>query len=443
MSSKPSQATPGSTILAQRHARDIRRYFDRHGYAAPPALSAPDADPGLVVVIPALAEPDLVATLQSVAAASRPHCAVEILVVINAPDDAGTETRRINAESLQQAEAWARNLDAGRFGCHVLDYRDLPAQQASVGLARKLGMDAALARLAASREGRGLIVSLDADCRVASNYLTAIAGHFVDHPGDVGAVVCFEHPLEDAPGASRSSIIDYELHLRCYRNGLQAADSPYACHTVGSAMVVRSEIYAQEGGMNRRAAGEDFYFINKLLKRGSVGEINETTVFPSARVSTRVPFGTGAAMGRAQTEAQTTYAPAAYRELQVFQRTLHASVRNDQPMPSEYEPFLDSMGYATWLNKTRANVASMDSLAAQLVRWLDGFRTMKFINWLTGSRYPRVPVAEAAREIISWHDLSAADDSRGLLEQLRELDRESDRSDRRVAASNHNDNGCF
>jgi hypothetical protein len=45
--------------------------------------------------------------------------------------------------------------------------------------------------------------------------------------------------------------------------------------------------------MNKRAAGEDFYFLNKLAKVGRIDYIRETCVHPSARVSTRVPFGTG------------------------------------------------------------------------------------------------------------------------------------------------------
>jgi hypothetical protein len=43
----------------------------------------------------------------------------------------------------------------------------------------------------------------------------------------------------------------------------------YAYHTVGSAMAVKAYQYVKVGGMNRRQAGEDFYFIQKLVHSGN------------------------------------------------------------------------------------------------------------------------------------------------------------------------------
>ncbi len=373
-----------------------------------------------MVVIPALAEPDAVATLTSVAAARRPDCDVEILLVVNAGEDASGPVRLANEQTLRDAGEWA-GRQTGQV-VHVLDCRDLPAAQSGVGLARKIGMDAALARLAASGKGRGIIVSLDADCRVAASYLEAIADFFRANHDAIGATIHFEHPLDETPPGLRSSIIDYELHLRCYRRGLLLAGSPYASYTVGSAMAVRSEIYAQEGGMNRRAAGEDFYFINKLLKRGYVGEINNTTVIPSARISDRVPFGTGAAQGRAQESSVTTYAPVVYQVIRKFRDSLSELACAGRPMPTDFQPFLEATAFERWLEKTRANVASAASLEAQLERWFDGFRTMKLIHWLSDQRHSRVPVADAAGTIISWAGHGVAEGPEAMLRQLRRLD---------------------
>ncbi len=50
--------------------------------------------------------------------------------------------------------------------------------------------------------------------------------------------------------------------------------------------------------MNRRQAGEDFYFIQKLVPAGGYFNLNLTTVFPSPRISSRVPFGTGVTISR-------------------------------------------------------------------------------------------------------------------------------------------------
>ena len=378
------------------------------------------------MVIPALAEAGVVATLDSLAAAGRPDVAVEILLVVNAACDAGPEIRQVNAQTLAGARAWAVHAAGRGFRCHVLDHRDLRPEQAGVGLARKLGLDAGLARLAATHPGRGILVSLDADCRVAPGYLSAVNDFFEREPQAVGATIHFEHPIDEAEPPLRQAIVEYELHLRCYRHGLAIAGSPYACYAMGSAFAVRSEVYAQEGGMNRRAAGEDFYFLNKLLKRGRVGRITDTAVYPAARVSGRVPFGTGAALRRSRDEPVTTYAPEVYRELQTFLGALETAVLAGRPGPAEYAVFLDSMGFDAWLEKTRANVASSTALARQLRRWCDGFRTMKFVNWVTGRRYPRVAVTDAAREILRWQHVEPAGDTRRLLEQFRARDRAAD-----------------
>ena len=48
--------------------------------------------------------------------------------------------------------------------------------------------------------------------------------------------------------------------------------------------------------MNRKKAGEDFYFLQKLFDAGHFSECNTTRVIPSPRPSDRVIFGTGPAI---------------------------------------------------------------------------------------------------------------------------------------------------
>jgi len=48
-----------------------------------------------------------------------------------------------------------------------------------------------------------------------------------------------------------------------------------------------AQAYIAVGGMVRRQAGEDFYFLQKLAKRGPIHEIADTTVRPSPRRSDR------------------------------------------------------------------------------------------------------------------------------------------------------------
>ncbi|NNF66180.1 MAG: hypothetical protein HKM98_01585 [Gammaproteobacteria bacterium] len=423
MSSANAHTPNKPSILAQARRDDANRYIARHAYTDLPELPSVDPRLGLVLVIPAMAEPDILEPLQSLADCAAPDCMVEIIVVINLPDDATEEKRDLTSSSLDDARRWAAGAGVNGLRCHVLDYSELPARHASVGLARKLGMDVALMRLAASASGSGVIASLDADCQVDSDYLQAIEQAYQSDREMVGATVYFEHPVEKTEAALRPAIIDYETHLRCYKQGVEAAGSAYARHTVGSALTVRSKIYAQEGGMNRRTAGEDFYFINKLMKRGRVGEINSTTVYPSARMSRRVPFGTGAAMWQRQDSEQLSYAPAGYLKLRDFQGALLDRVLRNQPMAPEFSPFVKTSALNNWLRKMQSNVASEAAAETQLTRWFDGFRVMKFLNWLSESAHPKVPVRVAAREILAWRDESVDGDAMAILNALRAADR--------------------
>jgi hypothetical protein len=54
--------------------------------------------------------------------------------------------------------------------------------------------------------------------------------------------------------------------------------------------------YRAIGGMTPKLSGEDFYFLQKLRKYGQVLLWNDEIVYPEARFSDRVFFGTGPAM---------------------------------------------------------------------------------------------------------------------------------------------------
>ncbi len=110
-------------------------------------------------------------------------------------------------------------------------------------------------------------------------------------------MVDYEHQMP-ADRVRQAAICRYEIFLRYWVLGLQFAQSPYAFHSIGSTIVTTDEGYLAVRGMNRREAGEDFYFLNKLAKAGPLRRIRETRVYPSGRLSARVPFGTGAAVAK-------------------------------------------------------------------------------------------------------------------------------------------------
>jgi glycosyltransferase involved in cell wall biosynthesis len=250
------------------------------------------------VVIPCYNEPDLLTTLNSLAACHPPVATVSVIVVINDGADAPREAVDQNVLTLKCIEAWQRDHPDLFFDVQQIYAHSLPQKWAGVGWARKIGMDEAVRQIDQNNLSDGIITSFDADSTVMPNYLQAIESAFRSNPAHNFFTIHFEHPFnnQELTSSLREGIIRYELHMRYYRNALQWCGYPNAIHTVGSSFALRASAYVKQGGMNRRKAGEDFYFLHKLVLLGNYGNITTTTVFPASRCSDRVPFGTGAAM---------------------------------------------------------------------------------------------------------------------------------------------------
>ncbi|MEE8434542.1 MAG: glycosyltransferase family A protein [bacterium] len=432
-------------------------YLRRHALHPPLIQAPPHPRLGLVVVIPSHDEPELTAALDGLWACRRPECAVEVIVAINRSDDAPRDLARRHEAQVAGAREWAAGHPEARMRFYMLDFPGLPKRHAGVGLARKLGMDEAIARLAAAGNGSAPIACLDADCRVAPDYLTALERHFTVHPDTPACSLHFEHDWKHgftgtAGRREREGIVQYELHLRCVVAGLRLAGHPHAFHTVGSAMAVRADVYARQGGMNRRKGAEDFYFLAKLMPLGGFSVLTGTTVIPSGRSSHRVPFGTGRTMtdwmgGRnpafptAFPTAITTNAPESYRSLGRLLEGLpglHGSgaaglstffSNQDAVMAG----FLETAGFPGRLAEIRNNTASPATFYDRMMRWWDRFRVLKWMHFARDRAWPDVPAEQAAAELLAWDGRSVPSGdgvskqgfSRrvALLERFRELER--------------------
>ncbi|TAL66918.1 MAG: glycosyltransferase, partial [Bacteroidetes bacterium] len=284
---------------------------------------APDKQTGIIVVVPAYDEPDITGLLDSLALCTEPECGVEVIVVVNAPSNASVESIENNKVTIENIESWKKS----KTDCFFRLFAFITDQQSisnwGVGLARKTGMDEAVRRFNSIDNPEGIILNLDADCQVEKNYFISVFSEFKKKPDRAACSICFEHPLSgnDFPPNVYKYITLYELHLRYYFQGLGYCGFPYVFHTVGSAIAVKALTYIKAGGMNRRQAGEDFYFIQKLVPSGGYFNLNSTTVYPSPRVSIRVPFGTGASIGKLTEENPSTlltYNILAFKELRIF-----------------------------------------------------------------------------------------------------------------------------
>lgn len=396
----------------------------------------PAAHLGLIVVIPCFREPEVLPTLNSLLAATPPSCAVEVIWVINAPADAPVAVYQTNAETYHQILSWQAQTTPW-FQLIVIRAEDLPPQYAGVGLARRIGMDLAAERFFQRGHQDGVIVCLDADSQVAENYFQALEQHFYrEYPKTPACSLAFEHPLEgELPAAIYAGILRYELYLRYYIQGLRYAGLPHAFHTIGSSMAVRAGVYRAQGGMNRRKAGEDFYFLHKLIPLGGFTQLTTTRVFPSPRVSDRVPFGTGRAMGAWLRSLQPDY-PVYHPQTFVDLRQLVIGLDGLYPLQRKkteqwlatlshpLRAWLEKEGVDTKLQEIQTHSRSENTFRQRFFRWLDGFKTLKLIHWLRDHHYPPQPLWDAACQLAGWRGvgLSGCENLRDLLQIYRVLD---------------------
>ncbi len=410
-------------------------YLQQRALLYEPLRRAPSPNLGIVVVIPAYREHHLLLSLMALERCELPACDTEVLVVVNDSEADTPELRASNIAIAAEAERWAAQHSNTRRWFHILRHYGLPRKAAGVGLARKIGMDEACRRLEQAGNPQGVIACFDADSCCASNYLREMERHFQAHPQCPACSIYFEHPLQGAefPPEVYRAAGDYELHLRYFIQAQRYAGFPFAFHTVGSSMAVRCRDYQLQGGMNRRQAGEDFYFLHKFTSSPHFTELNSTCVVPSPRPSDRVPFGTGRAIGEALRKKTPirTYAFQTFEDLRaLFQNVplLHTQDPGALALPETVCAFWKEGDAASALAEIRAHTSSAHSFRMRFFRWFNAFTVMKFAHFVRDNYFPGIPVEEAARALLIARGMDVRSipgkDTTALLVRFRHLDRD-------------------
>lgn len=389
------------------------RYIKRN-INYPALISGPSAESlGMVVVIPCYDEPEILTTIHSLAACQPPVQAIEVLVVVNQSEVSPSEVERQNAQTIQALEDWKMKNQQAFFNLNVLVPPSFRKKHAGAGLARKTGMDEAVRRFAALDKPGGVLISLDADTTVGPNYFVEIEKHFQQSEKEVGATIRFQHRVDELTDeAHRQGMELYETYLHYYKQAMAFTGFPQAIYTVGSAFAVRADAYVKQGGMNRKQAGEDFYFLHKLAQLGPIGEINGTCVFPSARISHRVPFGTGPALRKwmeGDESLKLTYNFQAFQHLkQLFDR-LPEIYRSSDPelpallgqLPLPVVSFLKADDFESSLQGIRSNASRPESFQKRFYGYFNAFKILKFLNFVHPSFYPWQDLDEANQQLKS------------------------------------------
>jgi glycosyltransferase involved in cell wall biosynthesis len=416
----------------------FNKYLDKQRGQYSKLLDPQGRGSSLFVIIPCFNEPDILPTLNSLADCCAPDSKVSVLVVVNDSEDADEGEIAQNISTLKCIGNWQIQHQHLFFDVQRIYAHSLPQKWAGVGWARKIGMDEAVNQILKNEYSDGIIVSLDADTTVLSNYLQIIEEAFNKNPLAGFFTIHFEHIYDnkETDQVIREGIVRYELHMRYYRNALQWCGYPHAIHTVGSGFAVRGSAYVKQGGMNRRKAGEDFYFLHKLVPSGKYGNINSTTVFPSPRQSSRVPFGTGAAIKKwieGSPELNCTYSLGAFGYLKplfahpsLFWNMQTSGIAEKlRDLHPSLQEFCKNSQAVEGILELRKNCSNIKVFAKRFFHLFNAFWILKYLNYVHQNTLSRPGLVTESALLLDHlgikPDHNASPET--LLEIFRNLDR--------------------
>ncbi|MFA6980426.1 MAG: glycosyltransferase family A protein [Ignavibacteriaceae bacterium] len=384
----------------------VKKYLDKYGTEVRPLTWRSSSHIEMIVVVPAISEYENVKRLlASLSDADNKYAdKILILFVVNNLNSSSEDVKIENEKTIEYLRTKLSDEISGEsFSLGFIDAatpgNELDEKNGGVGLARKIGMDAALSLFNYGLLNKKILVCLDADCTVSQNYFTEIYEEFSKR-NLRAAVVSFQHSLADE--TNREAILCYEIFLRYYVLNLRFANSPYAFHTIGSTIICDVESYIKVEGMNKQKAAEDFYFLEKLAKNVPIGKTKNAVVYPSSRGSWRVPFGTGQRVNRFLSQVQNEYLLYNFDSFLVLKDWLRLFLLNNlsaEDLLTEAEkihPSLSAFLIEQKFEKAWSEISRTAKTDEQLQRqkniWFDGFKTLKLIHYLRDNGFPLQPM---------------------------------------------------
>lgn len=336
-------------------------------------------DSHIFVCIPAINEEEFIsATIECIRQQDMNDFTV--LICVNQPESwwKHAEKKHICENNIRTLKMLPAITD---FPLKVIDRsshgRGWAEKEGGVGWARKSLMDAAV-RLARKED---IILSLDADTCFNSGYFSSVRETFRRHKNIAGLSVPYYHRLTGKEREDRA-ILRYEIYMRNYALNMWRIGSPYNFTALGSAMACTAGAYKAIGGMTAKHSGEDFYFLQKLRKYGPVLNYNPEKVFPAARFSDRVNFGTGPAMikgDRGDWDSYPVYHWKLFDEVRKTYDLFPALFRRDVETPMS--PFLRGIFRTDDLwQPLRGNFNTEEKFIRACHEKVDGLRILQFLK---------------------------------------------------------------
>ncbi len=257
-------------------------------------------------------------------------------------------------------------------------------KKGGVGFARKVAMDFSVSKA----QDNDLIVSMDADTFYPKNYLLDIVNIFRNKPFMYGLSLPYYHPLSDDKNISRL-ILRYEIYMRYYALNMIRIGNPYSFTALGSAIAFPVWAYKKVGGLTPVQSGEDFYFLQKLVKAGLIVYTADTVAYPSARLSSRVNFGTGPALIKGAAGNWDAYPFYHYRYFDEVKQTYLSFSKlfiKDYSLPMD--SFLQKQfGSNNIWKPLRKNYTDVENFKKACMSKIDGLRILQYLRYRNSGNF--------------------------------------------------------
>ena len=210
-----------------------------------------------------------------------------VIIVINNSSNDNEKIKNNNFQTYNLLLKKQYNFEFIAIDCFSNKFA-LNPRNSGVGYARKTGLDFCLRYI---KNQYSLLCSLDADTLISSDYINVVNKIFTGKT--TGACVLNFRHQKSHDSIIEKGIRKYEKKIKYIAKKIHESGSPYGYVSMGSTIVCNAESYVACGGMSKKKATEDFYFLQSLAKYTQIHQAKECIVFPSSRDEQRVYLGTG------------------------------------------------------------------------------------------------------------------------------------------------------
>lgn len=290
--------------------------------------------------------------------------------------------------------------------------RAFPEKQ-GVGLSRKIGND-----IGAMLFSKGIVCTpwlhnTDADAKIPYNFFEQASPYTNLKKPPAALLYNFLHHNDDKEASDKhwQAAISYEIWLRYYVLGLRHARSHCAYQSVGSTICSHAVYYTRAHGFPKKAAGEDFYLLNKMHKLSPLHSLKGEPIQLTNRVSARVPFGTGQGTQKivensADGGQHLIYHPKCFEALKCFLIWIQKGDLTLSAIPDDFETSVrvatdglikhyDLGALKRQLEQAKTRARSQHQEIIEFHRWFDSFLTLKSIHFLRDNFFSNLPVKDA------------------------------------------------